>query len=185
MPRLNFVKKARKDNPVVKRGESYYWWQHAFSYKQFSATQPRRSQLTRSAFYASVWDLQDSTGEAYINSVEGATELAETTAEEVRQIGEECQNSLDNMPEQLQYAPTGELLQERIDNMDSVADELENIDWSEFEEKETLLEEHAKIDQEDEEAYDEWLMEHLEFDEEIDWSEALSLITECLDNIEA
>ena len=50
MPRLHYVKKARKDNPAVKAGEPYYWWKHAWSAKQYSKTRPRPSQLTQSEF---------------------------------------------------------------------------------------------------------------------------------------
>jgi hypothetical protein len=48
MPRVHHVKKARKDNPVAKVGESYYWWKNFRSPKRFSKTFPKRSQLTGS-----------------------------------------------------------------------------------------------------------------------------------------
>jgi len=50
MARANFVKKARKDNSVVKKGESYYWWKFAYGSKQYSKEAPSRSQLTQSGF---------------------------------------------------------------------------------------------------------------------------------------
>ena len=40
-PRVHYVKSARKDNPVAKKGEPYYWWQSYCSPKQFSKTPPR------------------------------------------------------------------------------------------------------------------------------------------------
>lgn len=43
---------------------------------------------------------------------------------------DECQDSYDNIPEQLQSGSTGEMLQERIDNLQTVIDELEGIDVS-------------------------------------------------------
>jgi len=30
MARAHFVKKARKDNPVALKGESYWWWELRF-----------------------------------------------------------------------------------------------------------------------------------------------------------
>ena len=43
MPRVNYVKKARKNNPAVKRGESYFWWKFRYGGKQYSKTRPRQS----------------------------------------------------------------------------------------------------------------------------------------------
>ena len=54
MARAHFVKKARKDNPAVKAGESYWWWQFRHGPKRYSATRPRPSQLTQSAHYSAI-----------------------------------------------------------------------------------------------------------------------------------
>ncbi len=51
MPRVTHVKKARKDNPVCKAGESYYWWKFRYGGKRYSLTRPRPSQLTQSAYF--------------------------------------------------------------------------------------------------------------------------------------
>ena len=47
MPRVNFVKKARKDNPVVSKGESYYWWKYYFVPKMYSKSKPPRTLVCR------------------------------------------------------------------------------------------------------------------------------------------
>lgn len=39
------------------------------------------------------------------------------------------QERLDNMPEQLQYAPTGEMLQERIDSIQSAIDDIDGVEY--------------------------------------------------------
>jgi len=51
MPRVHFVKHARKDNDLVKKGESYYWWKFRFTGKCMSKTPPRKSQLTESEYW--------------------------------------------------------------------------------------------------------------------------------------
>ena len=38
MPRVHHVKSARKDNPVAKKGESYYWWKFRYGGKRYSKT---------------------------------------------------------------------------------------------------------------------------------------------------
>ena len=65
-------------------------------------------------------------------------ELGEDTAQEIADelsnIQDTCQDSLDNMPEGLQEGDTGQLLQERIDTLDDVISELESIDYESLKE---------------------------------------------------
>ena len=135
MPRVTHVKAARKDNQVCKKGEYYYWWKFRYGGKRYSLKRPRPSQLTQSAYYGTV--------RAAIEQIEDAgtpedndalTSLRDEIKSEIENLGEECQSSLDNMPDQLQYAPTGELLQERIDACEEAVSELENVE--EFDEDE-------------------------------------------------
>ena len=56
-------------------------------------------------------------------------DTAQSIADELDTIKDNCQDSLDNMPEGLQEGDTGRLLQERIDCLDDVISELENIDY--------------------------------------------------------
>lgn len=123
MARAHFVKKARKDNPAVKAGESYYWWQFPYRAKQYSKTAPTRSQLTSSFFLSELYSIQD--------EIEAMTEpsgLPELISR-IEELGYECENSLENMPEHLQEtSDSGILLQERIDAMGDWASELEGVD---------------------------------------------------------
>lgn len=130
MPRVHYVKKARKDNPVAQKGESYYWWKFRFGGKRYSRTYPRPSQLTQSAYFGTLYDLIDMINEYDIElGDEGAVEgLRDEVEGELDSLRDECQGSLDNMPESLQYAPTGELLQERIDALDNAINELSYIE---------------------------------------------------------
>lgn len=61
-------------------------------------------------------------------------DTAQQIADELSNIRDEAQDSLDNMPEGLQEGDTGQLLQERIDNLDEAISELENIDYTSIEE---------------------------------------------------
>lgn len=118
MPKLNYVKKARKDNPVAKIGESYYWWQFAFSPIQYSKDKPKRWQLTKSEFLQTVYQMEDGLGPTM--SV-GDLESLITDIEELR---DEQQDKLSNMPDTLQDSS---ILNERIETLDDFITELESI----------------------------------------------------------
>ena len=133
MARAHFVQKARKDNPAVKKGESYWWWQFRGGGKRYSATRPRGSQLTQSVHYSTIraiaemvedWDDPD--------DIHSLCQDVEAQLEERR---DECQESLENMPESLQYAPTGEMLQERIDACDAAIMEVQSLAMTEPDEE--------------------------------------------------
>jgi len=121
MPRVTHVKSARKANPVAAVGESYYWWKFRYGGKRYSKTYPKQSQLTQSAYKGRVYDLIDRVNQFEPEPGEEAVveEFISEIVDEICEIRDECQESLDNMPESLQYSPTGELLQERIDACDA------------------------------------------------------------------
>lgn len=124
MPRVHFVKAARKDNPVAKKGESYYWWKPMVGgrggAKRYSKERPSRSQTTQSEFLSTLYGIED-----------GSMASAQTpedfnaVAEELRDLGQEQQDKYDNMPEGLQQGDTGQMLEERAQNCESWADEIE------------------------------------------------------------
>jgi len=128
MPRVHHVKKARKDNPVAKKGEDYYWWQFAFGTKQYSKTPPKRSQLTQSGFLSNLYDLQDGLINRFTD-IESISDDVDSFKDELQDMLDECQDSLDNMPEHLQESSTsGELLTERIDLLEQWVSDVESID---------------------------------------------------------
>jgi len=59
MARAHHVKKARKDNPVAKAGESYYWWKFRFGDRHYSKTEPKASQLTQSPYLSVIYSCQE------------------------------------------------------------------------------------------------------------------------------
>lgn len=146
MPRVTHVKKARQDNPVCKKGESYYWWKFRYGGKRFSLTYPTRSQLTQSNFLGQLYDLQD---EQHFSECESETDFetaVDSLVNEVQSLADECQESRDNMPEQLQDANAGELLGERVEALEQWISELESVDVSidedlDEDEKESRIEE--------------------------------------------
>jgi hypothetical protein len=125
MPRVHFVKKARKDNPVVKKGESYYWWKFYRSSKSYSTTPPKRWELTRSVFLRTLWQLEDLTIPQVANESD-----ADELIDELEMLIEQCEESLENMPEALRdTSESGELLQERIDGLYGWIEQIRDIDW--------------------------------------------------------
>ncbi len=151
MPRLNFVKKARKNNPRagVKAGESYYWWANrmpgsASGVKRFSKTRPEPWQLLPpGSFGSTVGELEHRLGQLSLDEAATGDDATDDAKEacadslksevaeivgEIRSLGEEQTEKRDNMPEGLQQGDTGQLLEDRAQAMEDWADELEQID---------------------------------------------------------
>lgn len=162
MPQVHFVKKARKDNSAVKKGQPYYWWQFPFGPKHYSKTRPRQSQLTQSSFLSSVYALQEEI-EDITNAMQNKDDFADvmeridTMSSEVDDLRDGAQDSLDNMPEGLQdSSPNGEKLQARIEFCEALSESLssahddlreffnenEDVEWDDA----TMDEATAKID---------------------------------------
>ena len=122
MPRVHFVKKARKDHPGgIKKGDSYYHWKFRYSSIRRSKARPRPSQLTQSAFLGQWYEVQE--------EIEATSESIEVAIETAEELLETCQESLDNMPYHLQdSSSSGELLQERIDGLEDWLSEAQGVD---------------------------------------------------------
>jgi len=159
MARAHFVKSARKDHKEigVKKGESYWWWKFRFGGIHKSKTQPKASQLTQSEFLGTMYDLQERISDLRNEATpEDLQSMVEEIVSDIQQLGEDCQEKLDNMPEQLQYAPTGEMLQERIDGCEQWASDLESVDFdTDIDEDEIRQEIRDEMEQELEDDEDE------------------------------
>lgn len=131
MARLHFVKKALKDNPVCKKGESYYWWKFMVGGrggpKQFSKERPAPSRLTQSEFLGTLGDIEDEIGK--LPADDSLESSVEDIAQRLRDLGQEQSDKHDNLPDGLQSAPSGELLQARADRCEEIASEFDNIDF--------------------------------------------------------
>jgi len=151
------VKHARKAKPDagIAVGDRYYWWcflgrsgKRRYSIKCVSKTYPRRSQLTRSAFLGALYDIEDTVSDIEAN--DSFPDVLEEIKADIQSLIEETQASLDNMPENLQQGETGQLLQERIEGLESWLQEIEGIDANEPDE-ETLTQE-ADLEAEEEQG---------------------------------
>lgn len=141
MPKVTFVKSARKANPRygIEVGDSYYHW--AFMVggrggpKICSKTRPTRAQLTNSDFLKGLYDIFDEE----IGGVEKAlndpnvgvdfdcvADDLEQIAERLRELGGEQREKFDNMPEGLQQGDTGQMLEQRADGCEAAADEMDS-----------------------------------------------------------
>jgi hypothetical protein len=135
MAKANFVKKARKDYPEhgVKKGESYWWWKFNFSrIKYISKEKPNRSQLTQSSFFSTLWAIEDGIEKRFAGHIcsDDIQNELENLISEIEELKDEVQGNLDNMPYQLQESNTGQLLQERIDELENWVSDLNGIDTS-------------------------------------------------------
>lgn len=136
MASLHFVKKARKPNKAagIKKGDSYWWWKFRFGAKQCSKDKPRRSVLTQSNFYATLWDTEDDLIQAFDDFRNGdeddtssLKDALEEAASAIESLGEEQSSSRDNMPDHLQDVGTGELLGNRAEACEELAQALRDL----------------------------------------------------------
>ena len=175
MPRVHY-RKARKAYPIVgiEVGDMYYTWRIRSTYggtTYRSKERPKPSQLTNSPFKS-----------GYLSAVEiwedssKSPEDARGLAEALREVGQEAQESFDNMPEGLQQGDTGQLLEERAyeceskaDEIDGYADELEAAVDEEKAATERLSEAEGRVrDAENDEAEDDAQIECDDAQGEID-----------------
>lgn len=131
MPKVHFVKRAQKDNPVVKRGESYYWWKFNFGPRMFSKEKPKRYQLTRSDFLAWLWKTEDEFEHKWrgIDDPDDLQEVLDSFCQELEEMSDDLQDRLDGMPDQLKNAATsGMVLQERIEGIGYWVSDLQSVE---------------------------------------------------------
>lgn len=128
MPRVHYVKKARKDNPAVKAGEPYYWWKFRYGGKRYSKTRPLPSQLTQSEYLSTGYSLQECLPTMFCVFEDLENDRDEVVGQ-LEQLRDMSQESLDNMPQELQdSSDTGMLLQERVDNMESLISRVQDVE---------------------------------------------------------
>ncbi len=132
MPRVHHVKKARKDNPVCKRGESYYWASFKTgprsSMKRYWLTRPKQSQLTLSKM-SGVYAADEAIDENISNDMSGEDISAalQDVIEQVEAVRDEYQESFDNMSDAFPSGcPTMEEIEEKVDTLDGWISELES-----------------------------------------------------------
>lgn len=150
MPKVVFIKKARKDYPPdIKKSDSYYHWAFMHGGRGGplirSKQRPSRSQLTQSPFKSALYSLQDDAQEK-IPTLEDIESERDFIVGELETLKDETESSLENMPESLQEGETGRLLQTRIDSLEEAISEIENVDcfFNEDDKDETQTDEEYK-----------------------------------------
>lgn len=136
MAKVQLIKHARKEwkcrkcGKVIEKGQPYYKAEINFGPTIVRCTDCKLEswEVTTSDYQLRVGELANRWRVTYGTSEDSLDEIRT----EIESIMDDTQERLDNMPESLQYAPTGELLQERINTLESVRDELDCIDISEL-----------------------------------------------------
>lgn len=126
MPRVH-QRVAAKDYPNfgIEKGQKHYHWvlktgpRSSREFRQINA--PKRSQLTTSDFLGQAYDIQDE--RLITDNISSADDL-NSIADDVEALGQEQQEKFDNMPEGLQQGPTGEMLEERVQQCESWAESI-------------------------------------------------------------
>lgn len=129
MTKLHHVKKAMKDYPKagIKKGDSYYWWQHFRGPRLMSLTKPKPSQIASNDY--------DSTGLALVEGLQEwgdepwTEEDRDELVSELETLRDEQQDSYDNLPQGLQQGDVGVMLEERVSALDEWIGELEGISF--------------------------------------------------------
>jgi hypothetical protein len=138
MGRVYNVKKAKKDNAVVSKGEPYFYMifrmgatptrKFGFAKKVLFKNYPKGSQMTLNTYKSTIRSMTENlTGEDfYRDSFEATVADMVSTLEEVRDTAQE---SYDNMPSHLaESSSSGQLLQERFETAESNIDAIESLD---------------------------------------------------------
>lgn len=167
-------RKAAKDYPDhgITKGDLYYYTKIKTgprSSRVLRSKEPfKRSQLTSSEFLSQLYDIEDSL--AALTDIGEARDLAES----LRELGQEQQDKLDNMPEGLQESETGELLRTRAEGCEAAADSIDEI----VDEWKTAHDDYQTALAEWDEAVEADRQDEAEEPDEVDEDEFLSRIQE-------
>lgn len=162
------IPENKKDKLLVAKGESYYWWQFKNGGKNISKTRPKDSELTQSPYLAAIYDFTDELNDVRgnVSDVDDLQSFRDDIVSRLEELRDEQEEKKSNMPEGLQEGPTGELLQERYDSLDSAIDEINSVDLDDYDEpdeddlrddlKDEVDASELNEPEEDDPAHDEW-----------------------------
>ena len=138
MGRVYNVKKAKKDNAVVSKGEPYFYMifrmgatptrKFGFAKKVLFKDYPKGSEMTLNTYKSTIRSISENlTSESfYRDSFEDTVADIVSTLEEVRDTAQE---SYDNMPSQLaESSSSGQMLQERFETAEANIDAIESLE---------------------------------------------------------
>jgi len=143
MPRINSVKKARKAQGKcghcgkdIVVGDAYIWIKPRYGGKRIRCTAAkcrfRASDLTGSDKLSRVYSAQENV-EDFVNDWDGdegdvsaLRDALEEAAEEIREVGQEYQESADNIRDSFSESSTADECEEKAQELEGWADEIES-----------------------------------------------------------
>lgn len=152
------------DEILINIGESYWTWCFYGGQPIYSKTKPRQSQLTNNSFKQELYAIQESVEDFSPEDPDEVSEFVEELISNLEELRDTCQESFDNIPEQLQEGNSGQILQERIENLDDVISNLENIDTefsSELDESEKDGMSQEEWERQEEDEREEWIADKI------------------------
>ena len=192
MGKVQVINKSRKEfkcgkcGQVIPKGSKYYRGEVNFgpTFIRCEKCGLKHWEVTSSDYLLSVGPIVYEWEENYSLDEEGVDSLAS----DIEGIMDDLQERFDNIPEQLQDADAGQLLQERIDGLESAKDSLESIDigylqedaLSSFVDGFDFDSEGCKLD---EDAFEDWEGAEIELrqaDMEDVWNDIVSTFEESL-----
>lgn len=84
--------------------------------------------MTQSEFLAAIYDIEDQIEALTIDDMDDPEAAIESIKSDLEILRDETDDKLNNMPDSLISSPTGELLQSRVDSVQEMLDELDNLD---------------------------------------------------------
>lgn len=142
MGRVYHIKKAKKDNAVVSKGEPYYYMifrmgatptrKFGFAKKVLFKNYPKASEMTMNAYKSAIRSIREefSSENFYRDSWEDSVSEIVDRLTEIKDTAEE---SYDNMPDHLaESSSSGELLRERMETAEANIDTIESLDLEEM-----------------------------------------------------
>jgi uncharacterized protein YukE len=169
---------CRKCQKEIIAGQQYYRWEFRYGpacVQHVACGYPKASQLTQSKMstaYAAIETAEDVLN-GTIECVEDIAAVLNDCAGEIRSVADEYQEGIDNMPEGLQQGAVAQESEEKIEQLNSFADSLEekageiesatNDDFTEEEPEEPDEEETELEIEEFTAACAEWETKHAEW----------------------
>lgn len=166
MPRVNYVKKARKAQGTcsgcgnkIEKGDEYKWikFRYGGKRKRCGTCRFRPSDLTNSDKLSRVYAAQEAAEDAIADwDGQDHTDLQsalEEAASQIREVAEEYQESCDNIRDSFSESATADECEEKAQELESWADSLEDVDFEDWEAEEE--DEDDKKDDKDDEPKDE------------------------------
>ena len=158
MAKVYTVNKSRKEytcskcGKVIPKGSSYVWGAKFYGPTVYRHTSCGLQwwELSGSEFIQTCGRIQNCWEEDY--SIDCAT--VDSIKSDLEELHDQLQDNLDNMPEGLQEGDTGMMLQERIEMLEDVMNELDNVDDYD-----------TTVDDKMEEAEDDYRRENLDDDD--------------------